>query len=180
MARHRAAWAERVAHLQAPPADVDTEANAASAPPLLVRSEPPARWVLTLPYPVSTNKLWITLPNRRRVLSAEGRAYKADVRAAAIRAGMREADALEGPACVVLTLHPRLPADAAARERRHGPLWHLALSCLDVANVEKATCDALNGLAWLDDRQIVENVQRRGLPVEGGALTVSIRRGMWS
>lgn len=134
--------------------------------------------ILLLPYPVSANRYWRSLSHGRVVVSEEGRAFKAEVRARAVQAGL--VDPIVGPVRVGFQLHPKQVKDAAARERKFGPLWHLDLRCIDLGNSEKILSDALNGLAWVDDKQIVEFVKRRGYPVEDGAVSISIAPGMWT
>ena len=93
----------------------------------------------TLDYPPSLNHLYATFRGRR-ILSREGREYH---RTAGIRALAQRARPLAGPLCVVLKVY---------RAERRG----------DLANREKAVCDALKGIAWEDDSQIVEMHLFRG------------------
>lgn len=134
-----------------------------------------------LAYPVSANRYWRTyvLPGKAgaksRVvthLSSEAQAYKRDVGQRALIAGIRRPTtdwlALE------LTLHPPEPQDAAARARKLGPLWHLKVRCLDMGNAEKVASDALQGIVFENDAQVVDLHIRRGMPVPDGALVVRV------
>lgn len=131
---------------------------------------------LTLPYPPSTNRYWRSFVPRGATraittLSAEAVDYKATVRSIAMAHGLRK---LMGPVDLTLTLHPHEPNDAAMRARKFGPQWHEMVRCLDVDNCVKVAVDALNGLAYSDDRQVWTLLVSRGLPVPGGALVVEI------
>lgn len=85
---------------------------------------------LTLPYPPSANRYWRSV--RGRVLvSAEARAYKERVRAYFSRARP-----LTGPVGIDLRIF---------RPRKIG----------DLDNAIKVLLDALRGMAYLDDRQVV-------------------------
>lgn len=88
---------------------------------------------LTLPYPPSVNRIWRVFRNRI-IKAKEGRTYAAKVRASVAELGLQPAD---GPLSVTVT---------AFRPQKRG----------DLDNVLKAALDALNGVAWTDDSQVVE------------------------
>lgn len=89
---------------------------------------------LSLPYPPSANRLWRNWRGRM-VLSTEGRSYKQGVKLRALTQGCLRP--LEGPVVVFVT---------AYRPRRNG----------DLDNALKALLDALKGVAFVDDDQVVE------------------------
>lgn len=160
----------------------------ASSRPIITAPAPPAAaaalmvlppcdvTVLDLPYPVSANRYWRSLGRGRVVVSEQGQDFKRAVRKRAVAAGLVEP--LDGPVSIQIFMHPKQVKDHVARERKHGPLWHLAVRCIDLGNSEKILSDALNGLAWKDDRQIVEIIKRRAYPIDGGGVSVWIKRGM--
>lgn len=88
---------------------------------------------LTLSYPPTANNLK-AIVRGRMVKTAEARRYFQRV---ALEARTQGARPLAGPLCVSVT---------AYRPRRAG----------DLDNVLKASLDALKGIAWEDDSQIVE------------------------
>lgn len=88
---------------------------------------------LTLPYPPTANLYW-RHARGRTFLSAQAKAFKLAVGLVA------RATALRPLSCEV-----RLVV-RVYRPRRVG----------DLDNTLKVLCDALNGHAWMDDRQIVE------------------------
>jgi crossover junction endodeoxyribonuclease RusA len=87
-------------------------------------------------------------------------AYQTTVKTLAMVAGCSKP--LEGPIRLWVSLHPRQPKKATGRPVR----------CLDLDNAMKAAIDALNGMAWMDDSQVVEIFGRKAEPVEGGKLIV--------
>ena len=93
---------------------------------------------LILPLPPSSNRYW---RNYRGVtmISDEARAYKTEVWATAKQAGV---EVLEGDVIVSIDLY---------RARKAG----------DLDNRIKVTLDALNGIAWRDDKQVAEIHARR-------------------
>lgn len=93
---------------------------------------------VTLPYPPSVNNMYATV-HGRRVLSREGRAYKAAAAATALAAGMRPT---AREVAVTVDLY---------RPRRSG----------DIDNSLKAVFDSLTGVAWEDDSQVCEVRARR-------------------
>ena len=131
---------------------------------------------LRLPYPVSANRYWRNVVIRgasRTLRSAEANAYRDAVRWTASEAGVERP--MIGPVLVALVLHPVEPQDAAKRARKEGPLWHLGVRCMNVDNAIKITLDALNGVAYADDDQIVTLLIDRGAPAPGGALVVRVK-----
>lgn len=94
---------------------------------------------LVLPYPPTVNTYWRVV-NGRPILSAEARAYKQGAKLRALTQGVREP--IDGPVTLNLAVY---------RPRRIG----------DLDNVLKATLDALKGIAFEDDSQVVEIFARR-------------------
>ena len=88
---------------------------------------------LTLPYPPSVNHYWRHV-GHRTLISREGRQYKQLAALAAHAHGIRP---LAGPVALTVTIY---------RPRRSG----------DLDNYLKALLDALHGITFADDAQIVE------------------------
>lgn len=88
---------------------------------------------LVLPYPPSLNRLYRTVRGRP-ILSKEARQYRAAVQQQLAGIGLKASSSH-----VALSI-------ALYRPRRAG----------DADNTLKALLDALNGLLWVDDSQIVE------------------------
>jgi crossover junction endodeoxyribonuclease RusA len=90
---------------------------------------------LVLPYPISANRYWRSVPGRGVLLSAEARRYKEDAGKEALAAGVRPVD---GPVALTVTLY---------RPAKRG----------DLDNRLKVLLDALGGgIAYRDDSQVVE------------------------
>jgi crossover junction endodeoxyribonuclease RusA len=115
--------------------------------------------LLSLPYPVSANRYWRTFRNRT-VRSIEATAYKQCVAAIAAAAGMQP---LGGPVAVRMTYHPKTTKKGVASRVR-----------LDLSNTWKVAEDALNGIAFADDYQVVRIAAEIGAPLPGGGLTVIV------
>lgn len=128
---------------------------------------------LVLPYPVSTNRYWRTYqPKGFRApvttLSEEAKAYKREVGLIARAAGVRQP--LQGFVRVSMWLVPHAPQDVAKRMRAQPQTWPLGVQSLDLGNCEKVVCDALNGIAWGDDRQIEDLRIQRAPPGQKGLI----------
>lgn len=108
--------------------------------------------VFTLPYPISANRYWRNV-NGRTLLSAEARQYKHDAFLYARRDDVTEP--AEGPLSVTLVFY---------RPRKSG----------DLDNRIKVTLDALNGVAWKDDDQVVEIHAYRRDDKHDPRVTVSV------
>jgi crossover junction endodeoxyribonuclease RusA len=93
---------------------------------------------LTLPYPPSTNRIWKNYRGRS-VLSKEARDFKNTVTEIAF---CESIEPMQGEIALTLDVY---------RPRRVG----------DLSNRCKIVEDALNGLAWADDKQIVWLLMRR-------------------
>ncbi len=117
------------------------------------------RPILRLAYPVSANRYWRTFRGRT-IRSSEADAYKAAARVVAERFGVVE---IQGPVSVSIALLPKLTKRGLA-----------SLTRMDLDNCIKVTLDALNGVAYFDDAQVVNLSARIGPAVEGGGLEVCV------
>ena len=135
---------------------------------------------LTLPYPISSNRYWATrvIPKRPKPLAItyvteDAKAYKAAVGHLAKAAGLRAPST--GRVGLYIKLFPHRPQDWAKRARKDPYTWDDTVQCIDLGNCEKVLSDALNGIAWVDDKQIRRTLLERMEPDEKGArLEVTI------
>lgn len=118
---------------------------------------------IKLSYPPSTNRYW-RIGRGRIYASDDAKKYKTEAGWAARAAGYRKP--MEGPVRVSVALHPRRNKSGTPSQNR-----------LDLDNCLKIALDALNGVAWLDDWQIVEIRAVLAHPVEGGGLSVQVFQG---
>ena len=98
--------------------------------------------------------------NGRAVKSAEAREYQHNASRMAVAMGCGGPMTGKVEACI--RLHPKKPQRASRVPARS----------IDLDNAAKIALDALNGVAWVDDRQIERLTIIRGEPVPGGALVV--------
>lgn len=116
---------------------------------------------IQLPYPPSANVLWRQV-GRRLIVNTKARKWKEAAALTAQAAGMR---VLAGAVAVHLVLHPKLTKAGQASSVR-----------IDVDNAIKPSLDALNGIAWIDDKQVIRIVAEVGEPIQGGGLTVTVKQ----
>jgi len=125
--------------------------------------------VIVLPYPVSVNRYWKNFRGRT-VRSKEAIEYKEAV--ASIANEFIDAP-LVGCVSVSMTLHPERPKDWEKRQRKDAR-WGLGVRRIDLDNAMKVAIDALQDIAFENDRQITKLTIKLGQPIEGGGLSVSI------
>ena len=94
------------------------------------------------------------------VRSKEADEYKRIAAHAAVRGGVKEHT---GPVSVSLTLHPKTTKSGQPSKTR-----------MDLDNCIKVTLDALNGVAYRDDRQVVRLLAEIGAAIPMGGLTVTV------
>lgn len=135
---------------------------------------------LVLPYPISANRYWAsgvipikgTHPRKYRAITyvtEDARAYRDTVAKIAIAAGLRP---LTGRVRFDRWLYPERPQDWAKRAQRDPDTWDDGVRCIDLLNADKVLADALNNVAWIDDKQIWAGEQHRSEPDEHGARIV--------
>ena len=112
-----------------------------------------------LPYPPSANR-YIRRTARGCYRTAEADRYRATALALAISNG---ANCLHGPVVVIATLLPKMTKKGAASKTR-----------IDIDNGVKVACDALQGVCYADDSQIVRLTIQIGDAVSGGGLRISV------
>ena len=114
----------------------------------------PSNWQktrLVLPLPPSANRYWRTFRNVV-VVSEEARAYKAGVKASALEQG---ATLIPGDVAVYIDVY---------RSRKAG----------DLDNRIKVALDALKGIAFEDDRQVVKIHARRFDDRNNGRIEITV------
>ncbi|KXX64195.1 hypothetical protein AY586_14705 [Marichromatium gracile] len=112
-----------------------------------------------LPYPPGANRLWRVA--RGKVIATD--AAKNWKRETALRAKVAGVRPTKQAVAVEMVLHPRLTAKGVASQTR-----------LDVDAPIKVTLDALQDVAYADDRQVLSVSSRIGSPIRDGGLTVRI------
>lgn len=130
---------------------------------------------LTLPYPVSANKYWrpVTIAGHVTIVpTKEAKDYRKQVALLCSAAGVLRP--LLGRVAVKLHLYPHRPLDWQKRLRQHGAAWDDTVQCIDLTNAEKVLLDALNGVAYEDDKRIFEYSAKRMEPDAGGARVVVV------
>ncbi|WP_232469660.1 RusA family crossover junction endodeoxyribonuclease [Neisseria gonorrhoeae] len=114
---------------------------------------------LILPYPVSANRYWRIWRNRA-VRSAEAAAYKETVR----RIAQGRARCRPKARCRICALIPKANKDGGANK-----------TVIDLDNALKVTLDALQGVAYHNDRQVRRiAADYADEPVAGGGLAVEV------
>lgn len=121
---------------------------------------------LILPYPVSANRYWQSFVPKgwtRAVVhpSTEAKAYKQEVGWIAKQAGLRAPS--ERPMGLIFTLCPRMNKDGSA-----------SATVLDLGNCLKVAEDALQGIVYVNDKQVRDIRLRYGEATEKGALIVEV------
>jgi crossover junction endodeoxyribonuclease RusA len=132
---------------------------------------------LTLPYPISANRYWasrvVTIKGRQMPMvyvTTEAKNYIEQVGWLCRAAGVREP--LGGRLRVTVELYPHRPQDWQTRMRKQGANWDDSVQCMDLTNCEKVLLDALNTIAFTDDKQVWRYAADRMEPDEKGARVV--------
>ena len=115
---------------------------------------------VTLPYPPSANR-YVRHTVNGSYRTREANAYRRQAQLMAMAAGMRVRHF--GPVAIRAVLHPRLTKRGTASEVR-----------VDLDNCLKVALDALQGIAFENDRQVTRIVLEVGYPLDGGGLTVEV------
>jgi crossover junction endodeoxyribonuclease RusA len=119
-----------------------------------------AQGYVLMPYPVSANVYWRHFKGRT-IVSKEAVAYKARVLSICRMVGVRLIES--GPVAVHILLHPKMTKSGAANKTR-----------IDLGNAEKVLSDALNGIAWTDDKQLERILLEVADPIDGGGVSISV------
>lgn len=105
------------------------------------------------------NRYWRNFKGRM-VVSKESVAYKARVAMICRMVGL---PLLVGPVSVSLLIHPRLTKKGVASRVKQ-----------DIDNQIKVIFDGLNGVAWVDDSQVVKLQAEFADPIDGGGVSISV------
>ncbi|WP_291810867.1 RusA family crossover junction endodeoxyribonuclease [Limnobacter sp.] len=113
---------------------------------------------ILLPYPISANRYWRHYKGMT-IRSPEAMKFIRDVKLIAMA---EKAQKLDGPVELNIIFHPRLTRRGQASLIRQ-----------DLSNTIKVTEDALQGVAYSNDNQIVSLNACISNPIPNGGLTVS-------
>lgn len=114
---------------------------------------------VVLPYPISANRYFRNFRGRM-VISSEAKAYKKQVAWTFHALGIKPA---EGDVSLTVKLHPKLTKTGAASR-----------TLIDLDNALKVVFDALQGVLYVNDKQVKKLTAEVGEPVDGGGLSVGI------
>ena len=123
--------------------------------------EPPGAITVTLPMPVSANRYWAhrSLDSKgagkaRAItyVTEDARAYRKTVAWLMMKAGMRKP--FPGRVAMHLKVYPHRPLDHEKRKRKDPLYWADTVRRMDLGNHRKTLEDALNGIAYRDDKCI--------------------------
>jgi crossover junction endodeoxyribonuclease RusA len=114
---------------------------------------------VTLPYPPSTNR-YLRHTARGTYRTAEANHYREYAKWAALAAGVK---ILSGDVSLVVVLHPKLTEKGVASK-----------TVIDLDNCLKVAIDALQGVAFANDRQVKEISASYGAAMKDGGLTVEL------
>jgi crossover junction endodeoxyribonuclease RusA len=114
-------------------------------------------FTMNLPYPISANRYWRNFKGRT-VRSKEAEAYKGQVLAE------NAPNVTTGSVEVIVTLQPRLTVKGKASK-----------TVIDLDNCLKVILDALQGIAYENDKQIKRISAEYGEPKLGGGLIIQVR-----
>lgn len=115
---------------------------------------------LLLPYPISANRYWRHYKGMT-IRSPEAMKFIRDVK---LIAAVEKAPKLAGPVELNIIFHPKLTRRGAASLIRQ-----------DLSNTIKVTEDALQGVAFSNDSQVVSLNACISNPIPGGGLSVDWR-----
>lgn len=127
--------------------------------------------MLMLPYPPSANRYW-RHSGHAIYRSEDAESFVEEVQWIAVAQKMRP---LAGPVAVELRLHPVRPKDWAKREAENPHLWQLDVRRIDVDNCAKVLLDALQGIAFENDRQITTLHVQLATAIDGGGIAVRVQ-----
>lgn len=125
-----------------------------------------------LPLPPSANRYWRVFRGRP-VRSKLANDYADHVREFAADHGIvMHAESV--PIRVHIIVNPERPKDWARREKKNPTLWALEVRRMDLDNCGKVLLDALQGVAYANDKMITSYCVTLGHPIEGGGVEVFV------
>lgn len=115
---------------------------------------------LTIAYPPSANR-YLRHTGRGTYRTSAANSYRKQAQLAALAAGAKLRHF--GPVAIHAVLHPRLTKSGRASETR-----------IDLDNCLKVALDALEGIAFENDKQVHRITLEVGPPIYGGGLTLEV------
>ncbi|MCY1167107.1 Endodeoxyribonuclease RusA [compost metagenome] len=132
--------------------------------------------VLTLPYPLSSNKYWrpVHIGNHITIVpTKDAKEYKSLVGWTAKAAGVLAP--LQGRVSIDIQLFPSRPQDYLKRMKTDPMHWDDTVRCIDLDNANKVLLDALKGVAIVDDSWVRSITSERMEPDGEARVIVSVR-----
>ena len=114
---------------------------------------------IMLPYPPSANR-YLRHTSRGSYRTGEANLFRAIVGERVRVTGLR---LMKGNVGMIAELHPKLTKGGKVSK-----------TCMDLDNAVKVLCDSLQGVLYLNDRQIKRMELSVGRAVDGGGLSVEV------
>lgn len=116
--------------------------------------------MMVFPYPPSANRYW-RIWGGRVVRSSEATSYKAICKGIAT---LTKHPKIDGPVAINVLLHPKKTKKGEASKTR-----------IDLDNALKVVIDAMQGVIYANDSQVVRIVAEIGCPLTDGGLTIEVK-----
>ncbi len=128
--------------------------------------------ILTLPYPISSNRYWRPVRIGQHITivpTSEAKQYRRDVAALCREQGV--VGTIAGRVHIDVKLYPKRPLDWQKRMRTAGAAWDDTVMCIDIDNANKVLLDALKNVA-IDDDKWVRRLTAERMEPDGAARVV--------
>jgi len=130
------------------------------------------------PYPISTNRYW-RRSGHHIYLTQEARDYKKSLALLYLQSGLEKFSSFVQMDLILLPVMTKKQEKEISKSgidvsQCDDPVLYADCRRQDIGNIEKVLADALNGIAYDDDKQIAVQRKRIGYPVKDGGVLIRV------